>query len=154
MSRNLDKEYEWSKEQYEPIFARINKDLGIKLKEKLKDDQKSIAEWITENAKKYLNDEENKNMGKINNEDDIALLNKAIEILKSLELKNTHGNVRNTLKSRLNNLLTECVNKDIDINFLPLDFPIIDEINVFKRSDGKKAVVVVYNKKYKFKEGE
>lgn len=154
MSRNYKKEREWQLNKYDQIRANIDKDLGTALRKKLKQNERTIASWITENAKKYLNDEENKNTGKINNEDDITLLNKAIEILKSLELKSTHGNVRNTLKSRLNNLLTECVNKDIDINFLPLDFPIIDEINIFKRSDGKKAVVVVYNKEYKFKEGE
>lgn len=54
MSRNIEKEYEWSKEKYETVNARIDKKLGIELKEQLKSEGKSIANWITENAKKYL----------------------------------------------------------------------------------------------------
>lgn len=54
MSRNTEKEYEWSKQKYETIFARIEKKLGLELKQKLKEENKSTAEWITENAKKYL----------------------------------------------------------------------------------------------------
>ena len=54
MSRNIKKEYDWSKQKYETIFARIEKQLGLELKERLKKDGKSTAEWITENAKKYL----------------------------------------------------------------------------------------------------
>lgn len=54
MARNIEKEYDWSKQKYEPIFARIEKQLGLELKQKLKDEGKSTAEWITENAKKYL----------------------------------------------------------------------------------------------------
>ena len=54
MARNIKKEYEWSKQKYEPIFARIEKQLGIELKEKLQKEGKSTAEWVTENAKKYL----------------------------------------------------------------------------------------------------
>ncbi len=54
MARNIEKEYDWSKQKYEAIFARIEKQLGLELKQKLKDEGKSTAEWITENAKKYL----------------------------------------------------------------------------------------------------
>ena len=54
MARNLDKEDVWAKQKYERIDARIDKKLGIELKEKLREDGKSIASWITENAKKYL----------------------------------------------------------------------------------------------------
>ena len=53
--RNLNNEYEWAKVRYETINARINKELGIELKEKLKKEGISIASWITDNAKKYLN---------------------------------------------------------------------------------------------------
>lgn len=52
--RNYDKEDIWAKEKYERINARIDKKLGLKLKEQLKKDGKSIASWITDNAKKYL----------------------------------------------------------------------------------------------------
>lgn len=82
----------------------------------------------------------------------IFLLEKAQEILKSLELKSTHGNVRNTLKSKLNDVLTECYNKGLDIEFLAVDYPMIKEINVFKTTDNTAAVVVVYNNNFKFKE--
>lgn len=54
MPRNTEKEYDWSKQKYEAIFARIEKRLGLELKQKLKEENKSTAEWITENAKKYL----------------------------------------------------------------------------------------------------
>ena len=54
MARNLDKEDVWAKQKYERNDARIDKKLGIELKEKLREDGKSIASWITENAKKYL----------------------------------------------------------------------------------------------------
>lgn len=54
MSRNYQKESEWAKTKYTRILADIDKNLGIELKEKLKNDGKSISGWITENAKKYL----------------------------------------------------------------------------------------------------
>ena len=54
MSRNYQKESEWAKTKYTRILADIDKKLGIELKEKLKNDGKSISGWITENAKKYL----------------------------------------------------------------------------------------------------
>lgn len=54
MTRNIQKEKEWAKTKYTRILADIDKDLGNALKEKLKNEEKSIASWITENAKKYL----------------------------------------------------------------------------------------------------
>ena len=54
MARNLEKEAEWLKEKYIRIDARIDKSLGTALKDKLKTENKSIASWITECEKKYL----------------------------------------------------------------------------------------------------
>ena len=54
MSRDTKKEYEWSKQKYTRILGDIDKELGDELKDKLKSEGKSIASWITENAKKYL----------------------------------------------------------------------------------------------------
>jgi hypothetical protein len=54
MSRDIKKEYKWSKNKYTRILGDIDKELGEELKEKLKNEGKSIASWITENAKKYL----------------------------------------------------------------------------------------------------
>ena len=54
MARNYKKENEWAKTKYTRIFGDIDKELGIELKQKLKSEGKSIASWITENAKKYL----------------------------------------------------------------------------------------------------
>lgn len=54
MSRNLKKEAEWQKNKYERILGDIDKELGIALKNKLKAEGKSIASWITEQARSYL----------------------------------------------------------------------------------------------------
>lgn len=54
MARNYEKERLWAKNKYTRILADIDKDLAKELKDKLKIDGKSVAEWITENAKKYL----------------------------------------------------------------------------------------------------
>ena len=54
MSRNYEKEREWSKKKYTRILGDIDKELAEKLKAKLDKEGKSIASWITENAKKYL----------------------------------------------------------------------------------------------------
>ena len=51
--RNYKKEFEWQKERYIAIRALIEKDLALKLKKKLKEKNKTTAEWIRENAKKY-----------------------------------------------------------------------------------------------------
>ena len=55
MSRNYKKEREWQLKKYDQIRANIDKNLGTELRDKLKKDGKSIASWITENAKNYLN---------------------------------------------------------------------------------------------------
>lgn len=62
MERNTKKEYKWSKQKYTRILGDIDKELGEELKEKLKSENRSIASWITENAKKYL--KENKKWDK------------------------------------------------------------------------------------------
>lgn len=54
MARDYKKEREKAKERYTRILADIDKNLGDELKEKLKKENKTIASWITENAKKYL----------------------------------------------------------------------------------------------------
>ena len=52
--RNYKKENEWKKNKYEEVRGNIDKELGMQLKETLKNQGKSIAEWITENAKEYI----------------------------------------------------------------------------------------------------
>lgn len=52
--RNYKKEREWQLKKYNEIRANINRDLGLQLREKLKEEGKTIAKWITENAEKYL----------------------------------------------------------------------------------------------------
>jgi len=52
--RNYKKENEWKKNKYEEVRGNIQKELGIELKEILKSQGKSIAEWITENAEEYI----------------------------------------------------------------------------------------------------
>lgn len=54
MARDIKKEYQWSRQKYTRILGDIDKELGDKLKEKLKKEGKSVASWITDNAKKYL----------------------------------------------------------------------------------------------------
>lgn len=54
MSRNYSKENEWRKTKYVRILADIDKELGNELKDKLKQDGKTVSTWVTENAKKYL----------------------------------------------------------------------------------------------------
>ena len=49
MARNIEKEYDWSKQKYEAIFARIEKRLGLELKQKLKNDGISTAEKMQKN---------------------------------------------------------------------------------------------------------
>ena len=55
--RNYKKEGKWSKKKYEQINARIEKELGQALKEKLKQENRTLAEWTRENAKKYLEED-------------------------------------------------------------------------------------------------
>lgn len=54
MARDTKAEYKWAKQKYTRILGDIDKELGDALKEKLKQEKKSVASWITDNAKKYL----------------------------------------------------------------------------------------------------
>lgn len=54
MARNYQKENEWQKGKYETIFAKIPKELGVKLRLKLKQENKTIASWIKDNAETYI----------------------------------------------------------------------------------------------------
>lgn len=54
MARNYEKEREWQLKKYDQIRANIDKELGTALRKKIKSEGKSIASWVTENAKKYL----------------------------------------------------------------------------------------------------
>lgn len=60
MSRNYKKERKWQLTKYDQIRANIDINLGAALRKKLKENKKTIASWITENAEKYLNEEYNK----------------------------------------------------------------------------------------------
>ena len=55
--RNYENEYKRKKKKYTEIRGNIEKELGDKLKEKLKEEKRTIARWITENARKYINRE-------------------------------------------------------------------------------------------------
>lgn len=52
--RNYQNEFKKRKEKYTEIRAFIEKDLALKLKEKLKKRNKTTAEWIRENARKFI----------------------------------------------------------------------------------------------------
>lgn len=52
--RNCKKEYKWRTEHYDVIKAEINKDLGAKFRQKLKEENKTIAGWMTESIEKYI----------------------------------------------------------------------------------------------------
>lgn len=80
------------------------------------------------------------------------LLERIEETLHKLELRETRGNNRNSLKARLNMLLTEYYNLGNDINFIPVKYPMIKEINVYKTNQGNKAVVTKFVSNFKFKE--
>ena len=54
MARDTKAEYKWAKQKYTRILGDIDKELGDALKEKLKEEKKSVASWITDNAKQYL----------------------------------------------------------------------------------------------------
>lgn len=56
--RNYEKENEWKTKKYDHIQGYINKEFGTKLRLKLKEKNISIANWITECAKKYLEKDE------------------------------------------------------------------------------------------------
>lgn len=52
--RDYKEESRKNKERYDEIRAKIDKDLGQELREKLKKDNKTIAGWIKENARYYI----------------------------------------------------------------------------------------------------
>lgn len=52
--RDLKKESEWRKNKYTRVLADLDKELGDKLKDKLKTEGKSVSDWIRENAEKYI----------------------------------------------------------------------------------------------------
>lgn len=52
--RDYKKEREWQLKKYDQIRANIDKELGNELRNKLKEEGKTVASWVTENAKKYL----------------------------------------------------------------------------------------------------
>ena len=54
MARNYQKEREWKIKKYDEIRAYIDKELGAKLRLKLKRENKTIASWIKDNAKEYI----------------------------------------------------------------------------------------------------
>ena len=54
MARNYQKEREWKIKKYDEIRANIDKELGVKLRLKLKQENKTIASWIKENAETYI----------------------------------------------------------------------------------------------------
>lgn len=55
--RNYKKEALWKQKKYTEIRANIEKKLGNNLKQKLKNNKITIANWIRLNAIKYLNEE-------------------------------------------------------------------------------------------------
>lgn len=71
--------------------------------------------------------------------------------LKKLQTKEVTGNNRKSLKSRLNIILTELYNNNIDIEFLAIDYDIIKSIDVYKnRNNNKNFVIVRYENCYNF----
>ena len=58
MARDYKKEREWQLQKYDELRAKVDKELGTELRKKLKKDNKTMASWMTENANKYLKEEE------------------------------------------------------------------------------------------------
>lgn len=56
MKRDYKKEYQQHKEKYDRITAFIDLTIGVQLRSKLKEEKKTIAKWVTENAIKYLHE--------------------------------------------------------------------------------------------------
>lgn len=54
MSRDYKKERKWQLNKYDEIRANIDKNLGTQLRNKLKENNKSIAKWVTECVIEYL----------------------------------------------------------------------------------------------------
>lgn len=54
MARNYKSERKWQLKKYDQIRANIDKELGTKLRKKLKDEKKTVASWVRDNAEKYV----------------------------------------------------------------------------------------------------
>lgn len=52
--RNYKRESERAKILYDNIQVKIKKELGIKLRRKLKEDDRTISEFVSTSAKEYL----------------------------------------------------------------------------------------------------
>lgn len=52
--RNYVNEGKWQKEKYCRLYIYLDKELGEKLKTKLKKENKPINQWVKENAENYL----------------------------------------------------------------------------------------------------
>ena len=52
--RNYKKEREWQVSKYDQITANIDKQLGNKLRQKLKEQNITIAKWIKNNAEQFI----------------------------------------------------------------------------------------------------
>lgn len=85
-------------------------------------------------------------------EDKSIILEKAENILNQLQNKSVSGNIRKTLKNKLNEILSEALNKGLDIEYFTIKYDFIKEINVYKTNLGNKQAVVVFEHNYKFKE--
>lgn len=81
MSRDYEKEREWSKNKYVRILGDIDKDLAEKLKSKLKEENKSIASWITENAVKCLDMKKVYSIVDIPSQKEIMFFNDCMEMI-------------------------------------------------------------------------
>lgn len=55
--RNYKKESAWQREKYDEIRAKVDKQLGTQLRQKLAKEDKTISSWITQNAKDYLEEQ-------------------------------------------------------------------------------------------------
>lgn len=60
--RNYKKEREWANKKYDEIRANIDKELGTRLREKLKQENKTIAQWVKENAEKEIKNVRKRNV--------------------------------------------------------------------------------------------
>jgi len=75
----------------------------------------------------------------------------AEKTLKKLQTKEVTGNNRKSLKSRLNIILTELYNNNIDIEFLAIKYDIIKSIDIYiNKINNKKFIIVRYENCYNF----
>ncbi len=57
MKRNYIKERAWLLENYKEIRANIKKDTAEKFRQKLKDEKRTVADWMNEKIEEYLDEE-------------------------------------------------------------------------------------------------